>query len=155
AQPASQGQPPPPSSALPPAPPPPPEPSASAPPPEPPASASSEAVAAPAPRPRLSPRTSWATPPGYPSATAWWHRPARPTPKGVWYGWQILIPALISDAMVLGGGLSLNAGNGGEVALGVLIAGAVTHVIAGPIVHFAHSQAGRGGISFVLEGVAP
>lgn len=67
-----------------------------------------------------------------------------------WYGWQILIPTLVSDMMILGGGIS-----GSDAGLKVAIAGLVGHGISGPIVHFAHGQPLRAIGSLLLEAGLP
>jgi hypothetical protein len=69
----------------------------------------------------------------------------------VWYGWQILIPGIISDALAIGGFFA----GGSGVSVGLLAAAAAGHVFSGPIVHFANGQPLKAGISFLIEGIVP
>lgn len=70
----------------------------------------------------------------------------RPT-KGYWYGWQIIIPNAIVE---VAGILSLAAQSWVGVAF---CSGA--RALSGPIIHFAHGNPGKAGVSFLLEGVLP
>src|SRR4029078_9953678 len=126
-------------------------------PPAPPASASSEAPPASSPPPALpppppAPRT-WAPPPAFRYPPPGWIPEARPKPEVVWYGWQIIIPAIISDTLVTIGGLAFLVGRGSSQEAGgaVLLAGTVAHVLIPPIIHLGNSQPGKAGLSFVLE----
>lgn len=76
----------------------------------------------------------------YPPPWGWAPRPA---PVTTWYGWQTLIGVLAGDALTLIGG-SFN--NSPMIYIGV---GA--HVFTGPIVHWAHGNAGKGFISLGLN----
>jgi hypothetical protein len=76
-----------------------------------------------------------------------------------WYGWQVLIPNLVSDVVFTGGAIGwlgnytyfspVNAG------LGVAIAGLAVHGISGPIVHLAHGHPLKALASFGLEAALP
>lgn len=70
--------------------------------------------------------------------------PARPTRR--WYGWQILLPGILSDFLGLIGVFTFQP---------LLVIGVGGHGITGPIVHFAHGQPGKAGASFLLEAVLP
>jgi hypothetical protein len=73
-------------------------------------------------------------------------------PAKSWYGWQILIPTLASDAVTL---TSLFAGGGSSAALGFAVAGALGHGLSGPIVHLAHGHPLKALASFGLEAALP
>lgn len=88
------------------------------------------------------PAPSWAPPPV--------EAPPPPGPQR-WYGWQILLPTLASDAMILGGVL----GSSEKAGTGVLVAGLIGHGISGPIVHLAHGKPLKALASFGLEAALP
>jgi hypothetical protein len=90
-------------------------------------------------------------PPGYgaygPGATAPSDAPKR------WYGWQVLIPTLASDALIIGA--VAGSGSGGNASTVVGLAGLIGHGISGPIVHLVHGHPLRALASFGLEAALP
>ena len=70
-----------------------------------------------------------------------------------WYGWQILVPTLASDALLMGGAFS--SGNGGSASVGMIITGLVGHGLSGPIVHLVHGHPLKALASFGLEAALP
>ena len=73
-------------------------------------------------------------------------------PKQQWYGWQILLPTLASDAVFIGGVASSATFDGG---LYVALAGLVGHGFSGPIVHLAHGHPLKALASLGLEAALP
>jgi hypothetical protein len=75
-----------------------------------------------------------------------------------WYGWQILIPTLASDALILGGAIGAGAASsstGSNVAAGMVVGGLAGHGLSGPIVHLAHGHPLKALASLGLEGALP
>jgi hypothetical protein len=67
-------------------------------------------------------------------------------PKRNWYGWQILLPGVLTDLTGLIGAFTFPP---------ILIGAAVGHGIYGPIIHLAHGRPDKAGLSFLLEAVLP
>jgi hypothetical protein len=93
---------------------------------------------APAPRPRLSP---YAYRVGAPDPAAADGPASRPETR--WYGWQILIPGIISHMFAATGSFSF--------VLPVLIPGLTGSIFSAPIVHWAHGHTARGFASLGIQ----
>jgi hypothetical protein len=109
---------------------------APAPPPSPPPSSE------PAPAPSPAPPPAWGSGPGLgapPPDDSF-------RPRRRWYGWQILLPGILSDFLGIIGAFAFEP---------LLVVGMVGHGITGPIVHFAHGQPAKAGASFLLSAVLP
>lgn len=72
-----------------------------------------------------------------------WGWAPRPAPVTTWYGWQTLIGVVAGDALTLIGGSFNNSP--------MLYIGVGAHVFTGPIVQWAHGNAGKGFISLGLN----
>lgn len=76
---------------------------------------------------------------------------ATPTPASVrWYGWQPLVVDLGSIATKVGGGFVRGAGTAP-----IEIVGGAGYVLGAPLIHLAHGQADKAGVSIALRTLVP
>lgn len=79
------------------------------------------------------------------------HRQLEPTRQ--WYGKNMIITDLTALGLFLGGAAML--GNSSDLGAGLMVLGAGTYALGGPIVHFSEGQVGRGFASLGLRVVGP